>query len=113
MTDKLTQREFEEKSGAAISQLEAAFSRLANEYDIDVEVEGGVLKVDFAEGEPGKFIVSPNSSVNQLWLSARMSSYKFDWSDGPGFVLATTGEPLRDVISRLTAEQLGDESVVL
>ena len=103
---------FQSRVEEAISDLEDAFERLAEERDIDVEVQGGVLTVTFEEGEPGKFIVSPNSSAKQIWVSARVSSFKFDPAD-EGFVLAGTGEPLREVMTRLVREQLEDETAAL
>jgi iron donor protein CyaY len=114
MTERITEAEFQQKAEEAIHQLEADFARLAEDRDLDVQVEGGVLSVAFEEDEPGRFIVSPNSSVRQLWVSARVSSFKFDWSDQSGaFVLAGTGEPLKQVMTRLTREQLADEAVEL
>ena len=114
MSERLSDAQFHEKADEAIESLEQAFGRLADLRDLDVQVEGGVLTVEFEEGEPGRFIVSPNSSVRQLWLSARAASYKFDWSQEAGeFVLASTGESIKQVMSRLTAQQLGDDSVVL
>lgn len=114
MNDRLTEAEFQKNAETAIGQLEAAFARIAEDRDLDVQVESGVLSVSFEEGEPGKFIVSPNSSVKQLWVSARVSSFKFDWSDETGeFVLAGSGEPLKRVMTRLTREQLGDDGIEL
>jgi iron donor protein CyaY len=114
MSERITEAAFQQKAEEAISQLESAFARLAEDRELDVQVEGGVLSVLFEEGEPGRFIVSPNSSVRQLWVSARVSSFKFDWSDAAGaFVLAGTGEQLKQVMTRLTREQLADEGVEL
>jgi iron donor protein CyaY len=111
---KLNDAEFQEKSEVAIRELEKVFSTLADKRDLDVEVSGGVLTVTFEEGEPGKFIVSPNSPAGQIWVSARVSSFKFDWSDAAnGFVLSGTGEPIKAVMQRLASEQLGDENVEL
>lgn len=110
----MTDAELQQKMEETVEELEEAFSQLADHYDIDVEVEGGVLSVTFEEGEPGKFIISPNSSARQLWVSARVSSYKFDWSQSQStFVLASTGETIKDVIARLTREQLGNATVSL
>ncbi len=108
----MDEKEFQSSAEQAIGELEEAFSALADDRDIDVEVEGGVLTVTFEEGEPGKFIVSPNSAARQLWVSARVSSFKFD-PGSDGFVLAGSGEPLRDVMTRLVRDQLGDQTVVL
>ena len=114
MSDQLSDAEFQEKVEATIRELEAAFADLGEARDLDVEVQGGVLSVTFEEGEPGRFIVSPNSSVRQLWVSARVASYKFDWSAAAnGFVLVGTGEPIKQVMTRLAQEQLGDNSVRL
>lgn len=114
MNNQITEAEFQKYADTAISQLEASFARVAEDRDLDVQVESGVLSVEFDEGEPGKFIVSPNSSVKQLWISARVSSFKFDWSEeAGGFVLAGTGEPVKQVLTRLTREQLRDDSIEL
>lgn len=114
MNERITEVAFQQKAEDAISQLESSFARLAEDRDLDVQVESGVLSVSFEEGEPGRFIVSPNSSVRQLWVSARVSSFKFDWSDSTGgFLLAGTGEPLKQVMTRLTREQLGDNDIEL
>lgn len=114
MSDRITEAEFQQRTEKAIAELERVFAELAEVRDIDVQIEGGVLSVNFEEGEPGKFIVSPNSYTRQLWVSARMSSHKFDWSDDAGgFALAGTGETLKQVMTRLTQEQLGDDTVTL
>ncbi|MGA9773847.1 MAG: iron donor protein CyaY [Blastocatellia bacterium] len=114
MSERLSDSEFQQKAEGAIDELEESYGALAEERDIDVQVEGGVLSVTFDEGEPGRFIVSPNSSVRQLWVSARVASFKFDWSnEAGGFVLAGTGEPLRQVMTRLTQEQLGASDIIL
>lgn len=114
MSERLSEAEFQQKAEDAINDLEASYGALAEDYDIDVQVQGGVLSVTFEEGEPGRFIVSPNSSVRQLWVSARVASYKFDWAnEAGGFVLAGTGEPLNQVMTRLTQEQLGTGDVAL
>ncbi len=114
MSERLSEADFQQKAEEAIDELEKSFGALAEERDLDVQVQGGVLSVTFEEGEPGRFIVSPNSSVRQLWVSARVASYKFDWSsEAEGFVLAATGEPLKQVMTRLTQEQLGAGDITL
>jgi iron donor protein CyaY len=114
VAERISEAEFHLRAEQAIAELERAFGELAEERDIDVQVEGGVLSVAFDEGEPGRFIVSPNSSVRQIWVSARLSSLKFDWSQQTEqFVLAATGETLRQAMTRLTQEQLDDNAVAL
>ena len=114
MSERLSETEFQQKAEEAIDDLEKSFGEMAEDRDLDVQIQGGVLSVTFEEGEPGRFIVSPNSSVRQLWVSARVASYKFDWSnEAEGFVLAGTGEPLKQVMTRLTQEQLGASDIAL
>jgi CyaY protein len=114
MSERISETEFQQHADQAIVELERAFGRLAEERDIDVQVEGGVLSVNFEEGEPGKFIVSPNSSVRQIWVSARVSSLKLDWSaETRSFMFAATGETLLQAMTRLTQEQLDDAGVAL
>lgn len=111
---RLSEVEFQKQTEQTLGELERAFAILANDRDLDVESESGVLSVTFEEGEPGRFIISPNSSAGQIWVSARLASYKFDWSEEKRvFVLSGTGEPIRAVLERLTREQLGDDNVSL
>jgi CyaY protein len=114
MSEPISEADFQLNAEEAIAELERAFGKLAEERDIDVQIEGGVLRVTFEEGEPGRFIVSPNSSVRQLWVSARVSSLKFDWQEQTTqFVILATGETLRQAMSRLTQEQLGDSGIAV
>jgi iron-sulfur cluster assembly protein CyaY len=114
MSERISEGEFQQHAEQAITELERAFGALAEDRDLDVELEGGVLSVTFEEGEPGRFIVSPNSSVRQVWVSARVSSLKFDWSaERNEFLFPATGETLKQAMTRLTQEQLGDSSLVL
>ena len=114
MNERINEAEFQQHAEEAIAELERALGKLAEERDIDVQIEGGVLSVTFEEGEPGRFIVSPNSSARQIWVSARVSSLKFDWVEQTEqFVVLATGETLRQAMSRFTQQQLGDSNLAL
>jgi len=53
-------------------------------------------------------VISPNSPVRQIWISALTTSFKLGWSDqASAFVLDKTGETLDQVMSRILSEQLG------
>ncbi len=83
------------------------------EADFEVEENAGALSVSFEE-PPGKFIISPNAPVRQIWISALSTSFKLDWSDEHnGFVLSKTGESLKQLVSRLINQQLGEEAITL
>jgi CyaY protein len=72
----------------------------------EVEGQGGVLNVIFEEPE-GKFVITPNAPVRQIWISALSTSFKLDWDEtAEAFVLAKTGEQLQALIDRLIGEHL-------
>ena len=76
------------------------------EAGFEVEGQGGVLNVLFEE-PPGKFVITPNAPVRQIWISALSTSFKLDW-DGAArqFVLPRTGEALTPLVDRLIREHL-------
>jgi CyaY protein len=66
-----------------------------------------VLNLVFEEPREGKFVVSPNAPVRQIWVSAMSRSYKLSWdADRDGFSL--NGEPLPALLSRLANEFLAE-----
>ena len=75
-----------------------------NEAGFEVEEQGGVLNVVFEE-PPGKFVVTPNTPVRQIWISALSTSFKLDWDAAAStFVLPRTGEKLIPLVDRLIDE---------
>jgi len=75
-----------------------------DESGFEVEEQNGVLNVLFEEPE-GKFVITPNTPVRQIWISALSTSFKLDW-DGNAFVLPRTGEELTALVDRLIQEHL-------
>jgi CyaY protein len=80
----------------------------------EVEEQGGVLNIVFEE-PPGKFVVTPNAPVRQIWISALATSFKLDCVASPGtgasagsFVLPRTGEKLIPLVDRLIDENKQD-----
>ena len=72
----------------------------------EVEEQGGVLNVVFEE-PAGKFVITPNTPVRQIWISALSTSFKLDWDDAASaFVLPRTGEHLMALVDRLIGEHL-------
>jgi CyaY protein len=72
----------------------------------EVEEQNGVLNVVF-EDPPGKFVITPNTPVRQIWISALSTSFKLDWNDTEdAFVLPRTGEHLMALVDRLIADHL-------
>jgi len=75
-----------------------------DEAGFEVEEQGGVLNVVF-EQPPGKFVVTPNTPVRQIWISALSTSFKLEWDAAARtFVLPRTGEQLLPLVDRLIEE---------
>jgi CyaY protein len=72
----------------------------------EVEEQNGVLNVIFEE-PAGKFVITPNTPVRQIWISALSTSFKLDWNETTSaFVLPKTGEHLMALVDRLIADHL-------
>jgi CyaY protein len=68
--------------------------------------QGGLIHVLF-DDPPGKFVITPNAPVQQIWISALSTSFKLDWDPAEqAFVLPRTGEQLTPLMDRLIAEHL-------
>jgi len=76
-----------------------------NDAGFEVEEQGGVLNVLFDE-PAAKFVITPNTPVRQIWISALSTSFKLDWDQTAGaFILPRSGEQLEPLVDRLIQEQ--------
>jgi iron donor protein CyaY len=106
----LDEQDFRRKADAAFDDLKRRLLTLGDEHGFDVEGESGKLEVIFEEPEEAKFVVSPNTPVREIWISALSTSFKLAWSDSKSaFVLEKTGENLLQVMSRVVSQQLGQQ----
>lgn len=104
---------FRKYSDAAIEKLKKTLIDAEEEGGFEVEEQNSVLNILFEE-PPGKFVITPNTPVRQIWISALSSSFKLDWSEEKNaFVLPKTGETFTEVIERVINEHLGSSSVTL
>ena len=109
----MDEQEFRRRADAALAALKASLIAAEESADMEVEEQSGALHISFDE-PPGKFVISPNAPVRQIWISALATSFKLDWSDSAnGFVFEKTGESLKALVARLINEQLGEEVVRL
>ena len=50
-------------------------------------------------------MITPNTPVRQIWISALSTSFKLDWDEKAGtFVLPRTGENLEPLVDRLIGQ---------
>jgi len=106
----LDEKEFQKKADAAFEELKRRLLVLGDEHGFDVEGESGKLEVIFEEPEEAKFVISPNTPVREIWISALSTSFKLGWSaEKNSFLLEKTGEDLFGVMSRVVSQQLGTQ----
>ena len=104
----LDEKDFQRKADAAFEDLKRRMLTAGDEHDFDVEGESGKLEVLFEEPEEARFVISPNTPVREIWVSALSTSFKLGWSDArQTFVHEKTGEDLLAVMSRVISQQLG------
>src|SRR5437762_13338091 len=109
----LAEQEFRRNADAAMESLKNALIDAEEDAGIEVEEQGGVINVIF-DDPPAKFVITPNSSVRQIWISALSTSFKVDWAEAANdFVYEKTGEGLKTLVARLINAQLGEEAVSL
>ncbi len=105
--------DFRNQAERALEALKQSLIRAEEDGDFEVEENNGVLNVVF-EDPAGKFVLTPNTPVRQIWISALSTSFKLDWDAAQGqFTLARTGETLPRLTERLLREHTGDESITL
>ena len=101
-------KEFQKRCDAAFEGLRHRLEEAGDVNGFEVEGGSGKLEVLFEDPEDTKFVISPNSPVRQIWISALTTSFKLSWSDAAGtFVLEKTGETLHQLMGRILTEQLG------
>jgi iron donor protein CyaY len=96
----LSEQEFRIKSVEALEDARGALSAFADEAAFEVELQNGVMNLEFEEPTETKFVVSPNAPVRQIWVSAMSRSYKLSWAPEL-HAFALDGETLAVLLERL------------
>src|SRR5579862_8105270 len=105
----MEEQEFRDRADEALTALYRRLSAAGDEFDFEADFNSGALAIEF-ETPPGKFVISPNAPVRQIWVSAHSKSYKLDWDDVKNtFALEGTGQTLTELIQDAIAQQLGEE----
>jgi CyaY protein len=103
----LGENEFRTKSEEALISLQRALERASDRHDFEVDSNAGALSVEF-EDPPAKFVISPNAPVRQIWVSARVQSFKLDWNEASAAFVLPDGRTLHQLIAEVVGEQLGE-----
>src|SRR6202021_2584075 len=109
MIDEATFRRESDRAFESLKQ--SLITAEENDGTFEYEDNNGVMNIVFEDGS-SKFVVTPNTPIRQIWISAQATSYKLEWSDAArAFVLPKTGEALIPLTERLLREHLGDPSI--
>lgn len=105
----MDEQEFKNRADAALEALYKKLSAASDEFEFEPDFNSGALAIEFDQPK-AKFVVSPNTPVRQIWVSAHSRSFKLDW-DNPrqAFVLPDTGQSLNELISSVIGQQIGEE----
>ena len=105
----MDEQEFKRRADEALEELNRKLSEAADEFEFEVDFNAGALSIEFEE-PPGRFVVSPNSPVRQIWVSAHSRSFKLDWNDSlKAFVYTETGSTLVELMAGHISKQIGEE----
>jgi frataxin len=96
--------DFRKTADAAIEELKQELYAAEDDGEFEVEEQSGALYVVFEE-PAGKFVITPNAPVQQIWISALSTSFKLDLTP-QGFILPKTGEALGPLVKRLIQEHV-------
>ncbi len=100
---------FKKSATQHLNPCASACSTLATSTTSKSKAARGKLEIEFEDEDETRFVISPNTPVRQIWISALTTSFKLGWSDSAqAFVLEKTGETLNQVMSRILTEKLGE-----
>jgi CyaY protein len=110
----LDEIQFRREADRALEALKQALIAAEDESGgFEFEDNNGVMNILFEDGS-SKFVVTPNTPVRQIWISAQATSFKLEWSDAEqAFVLPKTGEALIRLTERLLQEHLNNSAIRL
>jgi iron donor protein CyaY len=111
MIDEAT---FRRVSDSALESLKQSLITAGdNSGDFEFEDNNGVMNIVFENGS-SKFVITPNTPIRQIWISAQSTSYKLDWNEvAEAFTLPKTAETLKALTQRLLREHLADPTISL
>ena len=111
MIDEATFRRVSDKALEALKQ--SLISAEDDDAGFEFEDNNGVMNIIFENGS-SKFVITPNTPIRQVWISAQATSFKLDWTEpAQSFTLPKTGEDLKTLVQRLLREHLGDPTITL
>jgi CyaY protein len=104
----IDEQEFNKRCDQTFDALSKRLMVIGDDNEFEVEYGGGKIEIEFEDEVGTRFVISPQTPLRQIWISALTTSFKLGWSDSAQqFVLDKTGENLNQVMSRILSEKLG------
>jgi CyaY protein len=104
----MDEQEFRTNADQTLHDLAKRLAAAGDQHGFEADLNAGALAIEF-DSPPAKFVVSPNSPVRQIWVSAHSKSFKLDWDAARNtFVLPATGQTLDELIADAISRQLGE-----
>lgn len=104
----MDEQEFKTRADNALTSLYNKLARASDQYEFEPDFNAGALAIEFDEPK-AKFVISPNTPVRQVWVSAHSKSFKLDWNDGrQAFVLPDTNQSLDELIASAIEKLIGE-----
>jgi len=108
----MDEQDFKKRADEALAALNRALIAAGDDYGFEVDFNAGALGIEF-EDPPAKFVISPNTPVRQIWVSALSKSYKLDWDVVENtFLHVESGDTLKQLVEKAIGKQLGDEVIL-
>ena len=99
----MTESEFHRAVDAVLARVE---SSLENEEGVDVDLESGILTLEFDDAS--RVIVNRQTPNREIWVAARSGGFHFGWRDG-AWRDTRSGDELFASLARIVAAQGGPE----
>src|SRR5712671_7727453 len=105
----MDEQDFKREADCSLNSLYKRLLAASDEGGFEADFNAGALGVEF-EDPPGKFVISPNTPVRQIWVSANNKSYKLDWDIVENsFVHVESGDTLKDLLEKAISKHLGED----
>jgi CyaY protein len=103
----MTETEFLALADATLKQIEAAFERVVDETDVDVECtrSGNVLEIEFIDNG-SKIIVNSQAPMQEMWVAAKAGGFHYRQENG-AWRNTRDGSEMFATLSELASAQAG------
>lgn len=106
MVDSTQTAEFAARVDRLLSSIDAAFDRLSDDHDVDVERSGAVLTITFESGR--RMVVNSQEANHEVWLAAKSGGFHFRWDPARQTWSDTRGgEDFEDRFVHLVEDETG------